>query len=99
VVAPLVTAVVVDVGAVSSGGGGASQGKGKAGLAVMLATLLHTRPQVCVCVCVWGGGCLLCVFYVRACVMPQAQQRSPHGECLSVPQSRNFCSCCCLSFL
>eukprot|EP00879_Flechtneria_rotunda_P009066 GHRR01009493.1.p1 GENE.GHRR01009493.1~~GHRR01009493.1.p1 ORF type:complete len:508 (+),score=247.18 GHRR01009493.1:366-1889(+) len=50
VVVPLVNAVITEAAA-AAGGGGASAGgtgKGKAGLSVMLAVVLRTRPQVLV---------------------------------------------------
>jgi hypothetical protein len=75
VVAPLTAAVVADVAAAAAAGSGgasaaASAGKSKAGLLVMLAVILRTRPQVnagwfaagntaCL-VCLWLCGCMLC---------------------------------------
>lgn len=58
VVAPLTAAVVADVAAAAAAGSGgaaaaASAGKSKAGLLVMLAVILRTRPQVSM---QWGKG-------------------------------------------
>ena len=63
VLVPLVNAVVVE--ASGSGSAQGPAGKGKAGLYIMLAVCLRTRPQV-----TRGGGggrCALCVCWVCGC--------------------------------